>query len=152
MFVLFMIPNTVLLFFLLAVVTAPVLKHFKYHFSGKRSAKIHIIPYAAIQYPHLKLLFNNIVISANCDLLKLLLTTKLYMAAAVGRRPLAQVLRNSLSGHPPSSATTRRRTWHRCHMDARDEHLRYKSIRRCVRRSELRPRITQYLTGRVRAS
>ena len=29
------------------------------------------------------------------------------MDAACGRRPLAQVLRNSLSGHPPPSATTR---------------------------------------------
>ena len=30
-----------------------------------------------------------------------------YMDAACGRHPLAQVLRNSLSGHPPPSATTR---------------------------------------------
>ena len=30
-----------------------------------------------------------------------------HMDAACGRRPLAQVLRNSLSGHPPLSSTTR---------------------------------------------
>ena len=30
-----------------------------------------------------------------------------HMHAACGRRPLAQVLRNSLPGHPPPSATTR---------------------------------------------
>ena len=29
------------------------------------------------------------------------------MVADVGRRPLAQVLRNSLSGHPPTTGTTR---------------------------------------------
>lgn len=75
---------------------------------AKKSAKIHIILYLTIQYDHLKLLFNNNVISVNYGLLKLLLTTKLDMAAVAGRCPLAQVLRNSLSGHPPSPATTRR--------------------------------------------
>ena len=29
------------------------------------------------------------------------------MVAGVGRRPLAQVLSNSLSGHPPTTGTTR---------------------------------------------
>lgn len=86
MFVFFMILNTVLLFFLLAVVTTPVLKHSKYHFSGKKSAKIHIIPYAAIQYPHLKLFFNNIVINTKIDIFKLMLALNLDMAAAARRR------------------------------------------------------------------
>lgn len=85
MFVFFMILNTVLLF-LLAVVTTAVLKHSKYHFSSKKSAKIHIIPYAAIQYPHLKLFFNNIVINTKIDIFKLMLALNLDMAAAAGRR------------------------------------------------------------------
>ena len=38
-----------------------------------------------------------------------------HMDAACGRRPLAQVLRNSFPGHPPLSATTRR--YHnKCHI------------------------------------
>ena len=38
------------------------------------------------------------------------------------------------------------------HMDAEVKRLRYKSMCRGGRRSELRMRITQYLSGRVRAS
>ena len=38
-----------------------------------------------------------------------------HMDAACGRRPLAQVLRNSLPGHPPLSAT-KRRYHNKCHI------------------------------------
>ena len=73
----------------------------------KRAAKILIILYVAIPYIYLKLFFNNIVINTKIDIFNLVLALKLDMAAAAGRRPLAQVLRNSLSEHPPSPASTR---------------------------------------------
>ena len=36
-------------------------------------------------------------------LLVMSIDMNVYMAAGVGRHPLAQVLRNSLSGHPPTT-------------------------------------------------
>ena len=66
------------------------------------------------------------------------------MDAACGRRPLAQVLRNSLSGHPPPSATTRDTITSAIYSQRREGPSRRLE-------EELRPRITQYLSGRVRS-
>ena len=67
-----------------------------------------------------------------------------YMDAACGRRPLAQVLRNSLSGHPPLSSMTRDTITSAIYSQRREGPSRRLE-------EELRPRITQYLSGRVRS-
>ena len=51
------------------------------------------------------------------------------MDAACGRRPLAQVLRNSLPGHPPLSAT-KRRYHNKCHIQPETREVVHASCRR----------------------
>ena len=57
------------------------------------------------------------------------------MVAGVGRRPLAQVLRNSLSGHPPT-------TGHETIFEENTGRKRHES--------ELRTRIAKHLSRRIR--
>ena len=51
-----------------------------------------------------------------------------HMDAACGRRPLAQVLRNSLPGRPPLSATTRDTITNAISIQSREEPSRYRVI------------------------